>query len=378
MKLALFYHSIRSDWNNGNAHFLRGVVTELQERGHAVTVFEPCNGWSRENLIAGFGNTPLNEFETIFPEIDIIPYEPDIPHLEELLDGMDLVIVHEWNDTDLIRRIGRLRAGGARFRLLFHDTHHRCFYAPQVLKAMALGNYDGVLAFGQVLRDFYLSTDEVQNAWTWHEAADTRIFKPRKAERRSGDLVWIGNWGDDERKEEIGHYLLEPSHALGLQTTIFGVRYPQPALDALAAASVRYGGWLPNYRVPEIFGTFRMTVHIPRRPYLSELKGIPTIRPFEALACGIPLICSLWEDTENLFTAGKDYLLARTPSEMKTHMRAIISEAGLAESFAQHGRATLLARHTCAHRVDELMSICAVLGMSPDTGSTGLDMVGNA
>ena len=50
MLFSLFYHSLISDWNHGNAHFLRGVCTELLARGHQVQVFERANGWSVRNL----------------------------------------------------------------------------------------------------------------------------------------------------------------------------------------------------------------------------------------------------------------------------------------------------------------------------------------
>ena len=73
------------------------------------------------------------------------------------------------------------------------------------------------------------------------------------------------------------------------------------ALRELADAGIEYGGWLPNYRAPEVFSRYRVTVHIPRRPYVDALRGIPTIRPFEALACGIPLISAPWHDSEKLF-----------------------------------------------------------------------------
>ena len=79
---------------------------------------------------------------------------------------------------------------------------------------------------------------------------------------------------------------------------MFGVRYPDHVLDLLRNAGICYGGWLPNYRVPEVFARFKFTIHVPRRPYRDLLPGIPTIRPFEALACGIPLVCSPWRDTE--------------------------------------------------------------------------------
>ena len=56
MKIVLFYHSLVSDWNHGNAHFLRGVATELIDRGHDVHIYEPANSWSRENLVAEYGD----------------------------------------------------------------------------------------------------------------------------------------------------------------------------------------------------------------------------------------------------------------------------------------------------------------------------------
>ena len=53
----------------------------------------------------------------------------------------------------------------------------------------------------------------------------------------------------------------------------------------------------------------RVTVHVPRRPYAQALPGIPTIRVFEALACGIPLVSAPWDDVEGLFRPGEDFLI---------------------------------------------------------------------
>jgi spore maturation protein CgeB len=137
------------------------------------------------------------------------------------------------------------------------------------------------------------------------------------------------------------------------------VRYPAAALRALADAGIAYLGWLPNFEVPRAFAAHRVTVHVPRRPYVEALPGIPTIRPFEAMACGIPLVSAPWNDAEGLFSAGADYLVARDGAEMQKHLRALLADAALARGMAQHGRETVLARHTCAHRVDELLRIRA-------------------
>ncbi|HLT39326.1 MAG TPA: glycosyltransferase, partial [Enhygromyxa sp.] len=175
------------------------------------------------------------------------------------------------------------------------------------------------------------------------------------------DLVWIGNWGDEERADELGQFLLGPIRELGLRANIYGVRYPAEARRAVAEAGAEYRGWLPNHRVAEVFARHRCTVHVPRRPYVDALPGIPTIRPFEALACGIPLISSPWTDSEGLFEAGRDYLLAHDRAQMCRHLRAVLADHDLAAVLAQNGRRRILERHTCAHRVDELLTIHAAL-----------------
>jgi spore maturation protein CgeB len=269
--------------------------------------------------------------------------------------------VHEWNDPTLVARVGAHRARRGRYQLLFHDTHHRAVTDAAAMARYDLRHYDGVLAFGDVLRRLYLSRGWARRAWTWHEAADTRVFRPLAGRPCDGDLVWIGNWGDDERTAELHEFLLEPVASLGLAARVHGVRYPDPARGALAAAGIEYGDWLPNFRVPETFARFKLTVHVPRRPYTAALPGIPTIRPFEALACGIPLVSAPWSDAEHLFTPGKDFLVARDGAEMRRHLKLLLNEPEARRRLAAHGHRTLLSRHTCAHRVDELLDVVAEL-----------------
>ncbi|HVL66483.1 MAG TPA: glycosyltransferase [Vicinamibacterales bacterium] len=363
MRTVLFCHSLLSDWNHGNAHFLRGVVTELQARGHDVRVYEPRDAWSVLNLVADAGAAALDEVRTVYPSLECRRYDEATLDLDEALDGADLVLVHEWNTPALVQRIGRHRARGGRYALLFHDTHHRSVSAPQEMARYDLDAYDGVLAFGEVIRERYVANGWSRRAWTWHEAADARVFRPR-ADRSGTEpgaydhhLVWIGNWGDDERSQELRDFLIEPVRQLGLRARIHGVRYPDAAKAELAAAGIEYAGWLPNYRAPAVFARAAVTVHVPRRPYVEALPGIPTIRVFEALACGIPLVSCWWDDREGLFTRGRDYLSVRARADMTAALRAVLNDGGLAASLARHGRETILNRHTCAHRVEELLTI---------------------
>lgn len=361
MRVAFFCHSLLSDWNHGNAHFLRGVVTELATRGHEVRTYEPRDAWSVENLVAEQGPSALDAVRQVYPKLDPVRYDLATFDVDRALDGVDLALVHEWNDPTLVARIGQHRLRGGKELLLFHDTHHRMVTAPEQMRAYDLSGYDAVLAFGGVVRDLYLSRGLATRAYTWHEAADVRLFRPREGAGIDGDVVFVGNWGDEERTAELREFLLEPALALGLSGTVHGVRYPPSALEQLGRAGLVHRGWLPNYRVPEVFARHRVTIHVPRRPYAAALPGIPTIRPFEALACGIPLVSAPWDDAEGLFVAGRDYLVARTSAEMREHLRAVLHDRDLAIGLSLHGRHRILTRHTCAHRTDELLAIAAEL-----------------
>ena len=176
-----------------------------------------------------------------------------------------------------------------------------------------------------------------------------------------GDLVWIGNWGDDERAAELNEFLFEPVNALGLRAKVYGVRYPLEALGRLAEAGIEYGGYLPNYRAPEVYGQYRCTVHVPRGPYARALPGIPTIRVFEALACAIPLFSAPWQDSERLFEQGEEFWMARNGIEMTGMIEQVLAHPERGQSRARCGFEMVQRRHTCAHRVDELLEIFRTL-----------------
>jgi spore maturation protein CgeB len=356
MNIVMFCHSFASCWNHGNAHFLRGIARELITLGHAITIYEPADGWSRCNAVRDGGAESLAEAAELVPGVTVHLYQPDALDLDRALEHADLVLVHEWNTPDLVARLGEQRARGGRFLLLFHDTHHRAVTAPQEVNRFELDGYDGVLAFGEVLREVYLQRGWGRRVFTWHEAADTQLFRPMPEREPDMDLIWIGNWGDGERGEELQQFLIEPVHRLGLRACIHGVRYPQEVTASLAARGIRYGGWLPNHRAPAAFARAHVTVHVPRRPYVEALPGIPTIRVFEALACGIPLVSAPWLDTEGLFPRGS-YLSAGNGGEMTAALSRVLRDRALAAELSRTGLQSIRSRHTCAHRVQELLQI---------------------
>jgi spore maturation protein CgeB len=359
----------------------------LLRLGVEVVVYEPKDGWSRMNAVSDGGAAALAEASALVSGAAVRTYDVNHFDIDQATDGADVAIVQEWNAPALIAAIGQHRVGGARYALLFHDSHHRSVTAPGDLGSFDLDGYDGVLAFGEAIRQIYLKRGWTQRAFTWHEAADTTLFQPpppyppplagegREGVQQDTDLIWIGNWGDDERSHELTTYLIEPAAALGLRTRIHGVRYPDEVRTMLADRGIAYAGWLPNHRAPEAYARARVTVHVPRRPYCDALRGIPTIRVFEAMACGIPLISSPWRDEERLFPEGA-YIGVATRSEMCDALSRVLRDKDLAQDLIATGLRAIRARHTCAHRVRQLLSIVEELGgrtvreMRPDAAST--------
>ena len=361
LRIAYLAHTFRSDWNNGNAHFLRGLLRALGTLGHDVAAFEREDDWSIENLLQEpDGRDSLEQFASVYPELRIDAYtaanSKNPAYWREALRNFDVVILHEWNRPELAHLLLEVR-GEAGFRLIFHDTHHRASSSPEQIRLFGTDRFDGVLAFGEALRSIYRERFNMRRVWTLHEAADTTVFRPL-ARDKIRDVVWIGNWGDEERSNEIREFLLEPAKALPQRRfTIYGVRYPEDALQKLRDAGVTYGGYLANLRAPAVYAQSRLTVHVPRQQYSGAMTGIPTIRVFEALACGIPLISAPWQDTEQLFQPG-DFLYASNSAEMQQHVERLLDHPKQARDQAQRGLETILARHTCRHRAEELTSIC--------------------
>ena len=367
LSIAYFAHSWVSDWNHGNAHFLRGLVRELMRMGHHVRCFEQLGSWSLSSLVKQEGKRAIeavDDFRARFPELDIHFYNNDDTldgFLATELRGVDVVIVHEWNEPRVVNAALALKSK-YKFLALFHDTHHRAYSSPRDILRFQMHLFDGVLAFGEAIRKIYVDGFGIAQAWTFHEAADTSSFKPLSLDKTQ-DVVWIGNWGDEERTKELIEFLIDPASTdPRRRTVVHGVRYPDSAMQMLAQAEIEFRGYVPNLKAPEVYGHSMMTIHVPRKQYTNGLSGVPTIRVFETLACGIPLLCAPWTDTENLFRPNTDYLILPDGAAMKAEIEHLMRDDAARRQLAANGLQTIQKHHTCAHRADQLDGIFAELG----------------
>jgi len=367
LNIHYFAHSWVSDWNHGNAHFLRGLARQLIRMGHRVTCYEQLGSWSLSNLVRQEGElaiSAIDQFRRVYPDLNIQFFNNDEglgDFAQSQLRHADVVILHEWNDPVVVNTIlGLKQAFG--FRALLHDTHHRAYTSAAEILKFRLDLFDGVLAFGEAIRRIYVEGFGVTRGWTFHEAADVDAFRPLPLEKRD-DLVWIGNWGDEERTKELQEFLVGPATQLRHRNfAVHGVRYPDTARRTLANAGIEFRGYVPNLSTPEVYGHSRLSLHVPRRQYTNGLSGIPTIRVFEALACGAPLLCSPWTDAEGLFRPGEDYVCAEDGRAMVAEIEHLLRDEGARRQIADNGLQTIRNRHTCAHRAQQLNEIFDELG----------------
>jgi spore maturation protein CgeB len=367
LKIRVFAHSWISDWNHGNAHFLRGLAYELTRLGHDVRCYEPVDSWSMTNLIlegVDKASEAFRNFRKAFPTLDVRFYRDDAgfkPFARQELRHADVVLVHEWNSPEVVAAIVDLKRTLG-FRLLFHDTHHRAYTSPEQILKLPLHGFDGVLAFGEAIRRIYADGFGVGRTWNFQEAADTAHFRPLFMEKDT-DAVWVGNWGDEERTRELQEFLIGPVAAMrDPSVAVYGVRYPAEAKAQLAHAGIQFRGYLANLEAPLVYARSLVSVHIPRRFYSNGLSGIPTIRMFEVLACGTPLLCSPWNDTESLFRPGQDYICAENGRAMEAELSRLLRDDDARAQMAANGLQTIQQRHTCAHRAVQLLEICEELG----------------
>ena len=365
LSFRIFAHSWTSDWNHGNAHFLRGLAQELTLLGHQVRCYEERDSWSRVNLRqeGPAGERALNQFKEAFPQLDVRHYRRDtafVAFARQELRGADIVLVHEWNHPEVVNTLLAMK-DKLGFRILFHDTHHRAYTRAGEILKFNLREFDAVLAFGEAIRKIYVQGFGIKRAWTLHEAADTAHFRPQPAEKNT-DVIWVGNWGDEERTAELEEFLIQPAAHLHRKFAVYGVRYPQPAQARLSSGGIEYRGYLANLETPGAYGRSLITLHVPRRFYLNGLSGVPTIRVFESLACGIPLLSAPWTDTDGLFSAGEDYLSVADGRAMEAEMRHLLADQRARDEISAHGLKTIREKHTCRHRALQLLEICEELG----------------
>ena len=340
MRLVFLGLSITSSWGNGHATNYRALVRALRGRGHDVLFLERDVPWYAEQRDAP-------EAGELYASVDHLRnrFAEDVRDAELVVVGSYVpegVAVAEWVLAT---------ANGA---VAFYDID-----TPVTLAKLASGDAE-YLAPELVPRfDLYLSftggptLTTLEDRWgarrarPFHCLVDETAYRPIDVERR-WRLGYLGTFSDD-RQPAVDRLLLRPARRLaGDRFVVAGPQYPT---NIRWPANVERFEHLPPADHPAFYAAQAFTLNV-TRPDMVRAGWSPSVRLFEAAACGVPVISDRWEGLDRFFVPGTEILIADEAEQVVRYVTEVSEEER--RELGERARRRVLAAHTARHRAEEL------------------------
>ena len=355
MHIAILGLSITSSWGNGHATTYRALARQLTARGHHVTFLERDVPW-----YAGNRDMPTPPFATthLYTSLD----ELRSMH-EETVRTADLVVVGSYVPEGIA--VGEWVTSTAEGVTAFYDID-----TPVTLAALANGGADYISKPLIPSYDLYLSftggpTLErlerefgARMARPLYCSVDTRDYFPEDGhgkadstgEPATWDLGYLGTYSND-RQPTLTELMLEPARTLSdRRFVVAGPQYPEAIAWPDNVTRITH---LPPRDHRAFYNSQRYTLNITRADMIRA-GWSPSVRLFEAAACGTPIVSDWWDGLDAFFEPGRDILIARSAEDTETYLHDVDEEER--RDIGRRGRERVLARHTAEHRAGELES----------------------
>ncbi len=343
MNLVVLGLSLASSWGNGHATTYRALLAAFAARGHAVTFLERAVPWyaGAHRDLADPGFCRLAFYDSL----------ADLARWRRTIADADAVIVGSYVPEGVA--VGRWVQATARGIVAFYDID-----TPVTLAKLAAGDaeylspelipgYDLYLSFTGGPTLARLERDlGARAARALYCSVDPDAYRPLGVAPR-WDLSYLGTYSPD-RQPTLERLLLAPARAApDLRFAVAGPQYP----DGIAwPANVERIDHVPPAEHPAFYGASRFTLNVTRADMIAA-GWSPSVRLFEAAACGTPLVSDAWEGLDSLLAPDREIILAREPADVLAALRA---PEPAARALAAAARARVLAAHTAAHRAAEL------------------------
>jgi len=362
LDLVIFGLSLSSAWGNGHATTYRALIKGLAAEGHRVLFLERDAPW-----YAPHRDLPAPEF-CEFELYDDLDRALDA-HAARIARA-DAVIVGTYvpEGAALIDRLAARRPR----RLCFYDID-----TPVTLAGLARGEETHLAARQVPEFDLYLSfsggraLERLERSWGARRAealfcaVDPELYRPT-GEPPRWDLGYLGTYSPD-RQPMLERLLLAPARARpDLRFVVAGPQYPD---DIDWPANVERIEHLPPSDHAAFYSRQRLTLNVTRAA-MVESGLSPSVRLFEAAACGTPILSDPWEGIEALFPPGEAILLASSEAEA---LEALALDEGARAGIAERARQIVLAAHTGQARARRLVELIEEIPLpSPIPGAAGL------
>jgi spore maturation protein CgeB len=346
MRIAVLGLSITSSWGNGHATTYRALVRQLSARGHSVIFLERDLPWYAANRDLP---SPRGATTIVYDSLDDLrtEYEPVVRDADMTIVGSyvpDGTAVGEWvtsvakgvtafYDIDTPVTLSKLTNGGADY-----------------ISRALIPRYDLYLSFtGGPTLDRLEREFGARMARPLYCSVDTRDYFP-EAMGEKWDLGYLGTYSDD-RQPALSALMLEPARTLAdCRFVVAGAQYPD-AIDW--PGNVDRITHLPPRAHRGFYNAQRYTLNITRADMIRA-GWSPSVRLFEAAACGTAIVSDYWEGLEEFFEPGREILIARSADDTAKYLHELSDDERF--SIGQRARSRVLAAHTAEHRAGELES----------------------
>lgn len=344
LRIVILGLSITSSWGNGHATTYRGLARELGKRGHQVLFLERNLEWYASNR--DMPKPPFCQTKIYHSVADLKR------RFTGAIRQADLVMVGSYVPDGTV--IGEWVTSAAPGITAFYDidtpvtlsllAREACNY----LSAALIPRYHLYLSFtGGPTLDRLEARYGSPMARPLYCSVDPALYRPKELELK-WDLGYMGTYSDD-RQPLLEKYLLKPAAAWpGGRFVVAGPQYP----GAIQwPRNVRRIEHLSPRQHCEFYNAQRYTLNITRADMVKAGYS-PSVRLFEAAACGTPIISDYWPGLEEFFVIGREILVANSSEEALRHLR----ETPDAErrALGERARHSILSKHTALHRALEL------------------------
>ena len=339
MKLVVLGLSLSSSWGNGHATTFRALLSAFAARGHEILFLERDVPWYAAHR------------DLAHPDFCQLEYYSDLAGLHDwrpAIADADAVIVGSFVPSGV--EVAHFVQANARGVTAFYDID-----TPVTLAKLERGDFqylspDIMPGFGVYLsftggpalahiEDQYSSPA----ARALYCSADPAVYHPLDVPKR-WDLSYLGTYSPD-RQPTLERLLIEPARRCpDKRFVVAGPQYPD---DIDWPPNVERIDHLPPNEHAQFYCASRLTLNVTRADMIAA-GWSPSVRLFEAAACGTPILSDCWEGLDSLFAPGREILLAQTSADAIRALSSEVAEIGAA------ARNCVLAAHTAAHRATQL------------------------
>jgi nucleoside-diphosphate-sugar epimerase/spore maturation protein CgeB len=340
MKLVVFGLSLGSSWGNGHATTYRALLGAFAARGHEVLFLEREVPW--------YAGAHRDLTDPAFCRLEYYRHLANLGKWQAEIASADAVIVGSYVPDGV--EVARFVQQTARGVTAFYDID-----TPVTLAKLARGDFEYLSPDVIPGFDLYLSftggptLERIERefgapaARALYCSADPAIYRPLNLPKQ-WDLTYLGTYSAD-RQPTLDALLLEPARRRpDLRFAVAGPQYPA---DIAWPANVERIDHLPPSEHAAFYCASRMTLNVTRGDMIAA-GWSPSVRLFEAAACGTPILSDRWDGIGSIFAAGSEIVLADSSADVVAALSCSLEPIGTA------ARMRVLEAHTAGHRAGEL------------------------